>query len=264
MNTKYYALITDLHVVEPDRNLVGMDTAAAVKKLVATLQQESIDLSGIICLGDIADTALNSNRGQAVGNNLAYAQARDILSVLNLPIFAIPGNHDDPLIMSEYFPSLWDSSRDKISVLRSLDFDLIGIDLRTGPEPTGFATQECLLALDEALTKSPRAILFSHYPLCELDNFRIEEFLSTKNRVEIQHVIQKHSPKILAAFHGHLHLSITAMTSGTFSYGVPSPSFSFKLEPQSSDREMITPTPGGYYLLGIRDSGAIIVRPRFV
>jgi 3',5'-cyclic AMP phosphodiesterase CpdA len=150
----------------------------------------------------------------AVAGHEAYAHARELLAELKLPIMTLAGNHDDPEVMQHYFPDRWGSSRDGVHVSRCFGVDLIGIDLRTGPEPTGYATADCLRALDQALAKSSQALLFSHYPLFGLDNSRIDDELSTLNRREVHETIAPYRSKIHAAFHGHLHLWISACASG--------------------------------------------------
>lgn len=257
--------MTDQHVVEPGKTLYGLDTHAATRQLIARIHQEDVALSGLICLGDLADTVLNPDRMTATAGHEAYQHAQELFSELELPIMALAGNHDDPEIMEQYFPNKWQSSDDGVCVSTCMGVDLIGIDVRTGPEPTGYASPQCLKALDSALAKSTQAILFSHYPLFTLDNKRIDNELSTLNRAQLSEIINRYRSKIHSAFHGHLHLWISTIQSKIISYGVPSSSFIFVLEPQSDDREVVSPpTPGGYFLLGINGDGTIVVRPRFL
>jgi len=263
-NTRYFAVITDQHVVEPGKTLYGLDTNSATERLVARLNDEPVELAGLICLGDLADTVINPDRMTAVAGTEAYGNARDLMGRLGLPLLTLAGNHDDPSVMAEFFPNRWESSCDGVYVSHCFDTALIGIDVRTGPEPTGNATVACLKAFDLALQRSSRALLFSHYPLFDLDNRRIDDELSTINRREIQAIISRHQSKIRAAFHGHLHLWISVLTGGIVSYGVPSSSFTFVLEPQSEQKEVVGPSPCGYFLLGISDDGSVIVRPRFL
>ncbi|MEY4669844.1 MAG: hypothetical protein RL518_2543 [Pseudomonadota bacterium] len=263
-NTSYFAVITDQHIVEPGRTLYGLNTRASTEALVEHLRHETVPLKGIISLGDLADTALESERGNAVGSREAYAHARSLLSELCMPFYALPGNHDAPSLLNEYFPSAWHVHENGVysSTVHGLTF--IGIDLRTGAEPTGLATPESIQTLDTVLHASTRAIILSHYPLFDLDNRRIDTELSTINRGEVQAVLQLHGSKIAACLHGHLHLWIAGNQNGILTYGVPSSSFTFILEPQGITRETVGEHPCGYLLLGIDDAGSIIVRPRFL
>jgi Icc protein len=263
-NTSYFAVITDQHIVEQDLSLYGLNTRASTQALVEQLRQESVPLQGIVSLGDLADTAIEPNRMTAVGTEAAYTHAQELFGELRLPLLPLPGNHDEPSLLEKFFPAAWQHHNHGVHHSNIAGVTLIGIDLRTGPEPTGFASAESIETLDSLLTASDRAVIFSHYPLFDLDNARIDSELSTINRTEVQEVLRRHASKIAACFHGHLHLWITGAQDGILTHGVPSSSFSFVLEPQSADDIRIGEQPCGYLLLGVNDDGSIVVRPRFL
>lgn len=264
MKTTYFVVMTDQHIVEPNQTLYGLNTQLATRRLIDSVRDETVAIAGILCLGDLADTVLNPDRMTATAGHEAYTHAKSLLSELDIPVLALAGNHDDPEIMEQYFPNTWTTSNDGIYVSNCMGTDFIGIDVRTGPEPTGYASSQCLEALDTALAESDRALLFSHYPLFDLDNTRIDTDLSTLNRDRIAEVVSRHRSKVRCAFHGHLHLWISTVQNNIVSYGVPSSSFTFILEPQSSKREVVGANPCGYFLLGIKADGTIVVRPRFL
>jgi Icc protein len=263
-STSYVAVITDQHIVEPERTLYGLNTRASTQALVEQLRQESVPLEAIVSLGDLADTAHNPNRKTAVATLESYTHARDLFSELRAPLLPLPGNHDEPTLMSSFFPPSWQHHEHGVHHSNLAGTTLIGIDLRTGPEATGFATKETIQTLEKVLTGSTRAIILSHYPLFDLDNQRIDAELSTINRADIQVVLREHAHKISACFHGHLHLWVSGYSDGIASHGVPSSSFSFSLEPQGKGKETVSDNPCGYILLGINEDGSIIVRPRFL
>jgi 3',5'-cyclic AMP phosphodiesterase CpdA len=262
--TTYFAVITDQHIVEPGSNLYGLDTKRSTESLIAQLRKEPVPLAGIVCLGDLADTVLNPNRMTAVAGPEAYGHARELLSGLTSRFLTLPGNHDEPVLMTEFFPSAWDHHEHGVYYSDIAGSTFIGIDVRTGPEPTGFASPESIQALDGILARSKRAIIFSHYPLFDLDNQRIDSELSTLNRAEIQNVLRAHAQKIAACFHGHLHIWIEGNRHGILTHSVPSSSFTFILEPQGTVLETVGDHPCGYLLLGVNDDGSIIIRPRFL
>lgn len=264
MRTTYFVVMTDQHVVEPSKTLYGLDTQLATRRLIDSIREEPVAIAGLLCLGDLADTVINPDRKTAIAGHESYRHAKSLLSDLGHPIMALAGNHDNPEIMEEYFPNTWEASNDGVYVSRCMGTDLIGIDVRTGPEPTGYASDHCLKALDVALAESEQALLFSHYPLFDLDNTRIDKDLSTLNRDKIAEIVSRHRSKVRSAFHGHLHLWISTVQNNIASYGVPSSSFTFVLEPQSSEREVVGGHPCGYFLLGISEDGTIVVRPRFL
>lgn len=262
--THYFAVISDQHIVEPHRTLYQLDTNAAAERLCRELTGESVPLMGIISLGDLVDSISNSDRMKAVGSPEAYQNAHNIFRGLNRPFFCLPGNHDEPSLLHRYFHSHWECSSHGVYRFTIFGIDCIGIDVRTGPEPTGSATAQCIDTLDDTLHKSTRALVFSHYPLVDLDNKRINRDLSTTNRSQIQAVLTRHAQKIAGCFHGHLHIWITSMHRGIVSYSVPSSAFTFILEPQADRIEVVGETSCGYLLLGISDDGSVVIRPRFL
>ncbi len=262
--TAYFAVITDQHIVEPGANLYGLDTKRSTEALIESLRSEPTPLEGIICLGDLADTVINPNRMTAVAGPEAYAHARELLGSVSARFLSLPGNHDEPSVMSEFFPSAWERVEHGVSYSNFQGFTFIGLDVRTGPEPTGMAKPESLEVLQRVLSGSSRAVVFSHYPLFDLDNQRIDAELSTINRAEIQAVLQRHTSKIAACFHGHLHIWIAGLRNGILTHSVPSSSFTFILEPQGTILETVGNQPCGYLLLGLQEDGSIIVRPRFL
>jgi 3',5'-cyclic AMP phosphodiesterase CpdA len=260
----YLAVFSDTHIVEPHETVRGIDTLVGTQQLISHIKSEPLPLAGVVCLGDLCDTALTPNRRAAIGSPASYEHARALFSEIPLPLYSLPGNHDHPELMSEYFPQRWTTVKDGIRLVNVAGFDLIGIDARTGPEAIGRVSPETIRALDEALARSQRAILLSHYPLVDLDSPKIDRGLSTVNRDELLPLLSRHKERIAACFHGHLHLWITKVLHGLVSYGAPAVSFTFLLEPQSAENETIVPTPRGYLLVGLGSDGSVIVRPRFL
>ncbi len=259
----YIALCSDMHIVEPGQKLMGLDTSLRAAALAKALRNEPVRLEFVACLGDLCDTVSTPNRGEAVATRSAYAHAREILGQLPAPLISLPGNHDHPAIMSEEFPAEWSSSHSGVSQLLINGTQVIGIDVRTGPEATGELSLESLRQLEASLHSCQRAIILSHNPLFSLDSPRCNSALSVTNRGALAPILERHRNKVLGLFHGHLHLWIAAALGGITSYCVPSASFGFSLEPLSSEREALSATPVGYLLVGLGDDGSLFVRPRF-
>jgi Icc protein len=263
-NTRHFALITDVHVVERDRSLYGLQTNRSAEVLVDTLKNETVKLEGLVCLGDLADTTLDLNRDTAVATEEAYQNVQDIFSSLKMPRLSIPGNHDHPDLLREMVSSSWHLSKDGISRYKVHGIDLIGIDLRTGPEATGYLQDSTLLELKRALAESERAILLSHYPIIDFQNDFIDKKLSTLNREKLVPVLRSHSDKILGCFNGHLHITAQGYLHNLVSTVVPSSSFDFVM-PDSEDGKISFGTaPQAYGILSISSDGRVFYQNRFV
>jgi Icc protein len=260
----YIALISDLHILESGHALNGVPTDQQTRRLVSQLASETVPLAAIVCLGDLADTAENPVRSAAVATSDSYRHAQALLEPLHAPLHIIPGNHDAPELLAQYFPPHWHMHSDGVSTLRVGSYTLIALDLRTGPEPTGFIPSDMVARCNEVLASTDRSIILSHYPLVTLDNPRIAGSLSVTNQELFTPLLRRNRGKIIACFHGHLHLSVTARSAEALSIGVPSASFMFDLAPASHVKESISSDSCGYLILGLSDDGCLSVWPRWL
>jgi 3',5'-cyclic AMP phosphodiesterase CpdA len=261
---RYFAVKTDQHIVEPGTLLSGQDSNAPAAILAQALRKEAVPLEAVIDLGDLADTSTEPKRGLAVATVESYKHAAAILADLPGHRLHLPGNHDDPQLLEALIGGGWTESENGVSRWALGPITFVGIDLRTGPEPTGTLGSQTAAALARVLSEETLVILFSHYPLFLSDSRRVNDGLALTNRDSLVSILAPHRRKILAAFHGHLHLWWSIVEMGIPSYCSPGSGMALRLEPQSSERETVIPQPMGYYLVGVRDDGSIIVRPRFI
>jgi len=260
---KYLAVITDQHITEPGTRLYGLDTNTSARGTFDSLKMERLP-ELVVSLGDLADTTENPYRETATASRASYNHAKNLLDGLKMPILTVAGNHDDPALMEESFPSAWEFQKNGVTRYSFYGVDLISVDLRDGPDATGWISEDTCETLNEVLADSKRAIIFSHFPFFELDNERISSGLSVVNREALIQTIQRHRDKILGCFSGHLHIWLSATIDGIPVVSVPSSSFGFSLEPLSAERERVTSSPCGYLLIGVSEDGSLIIRPRFL
>ncbi|MBX2868775.1 MAG: metallophosphoesterase [Acidiferrobacterales bacterium] len=78
--------ITDVHLTaEPDSKLYGIDTALSLTNTVTAINELSIKPDVVVVTGDIAEDGACST----------YIRFRDLMSGLNVPVYVLPGNHDN-------------------------------------------------------------------------------------------------------------------------------------------------------------------------
>ena len=86
--------ITDTHVVERGTLLYGMaDTARHLAEAV----------SQINAMRPQARPGADHRRPGGASRARTYSHFRDLIAPLEVPVYLMPGNHDDPAIMSEFF-----------------------------------------------------------------------------------------------------------------------------------------------------------------
>src|SRR4030088_1255874 len=88
--------ISDLHIKPPDTLAYGkVDTAAALERCVAALNEFLPQPDLVVISGDLADTPTAEE----------YEYLKRLLEPLKLPFVGIPGNHDSRQMMRAAFPS---------------------------------------------------------------------------------------------------------------------------------------------------------------
>jgi len=163
---------------------------------------------GVIITGDLADT----------GGISEYESARDILSRLELPFWAIPGNHDDSETMKTAFS---DHGWAKQMPGRTLQFvaeigelRVIGLDTSVPGKPYGLMELEQLDWLSERLaedTATPTLIALHHPPI--ETGIRHMDRSMMRDPGPLEAVLSGHG-NIIATICGHQHRMIVGKFAG--------------------------------------------------
>ena len=86
--------ITDTHILQPGNLLYGKtDTAAHLTKIVGEINRMKPAPDLVVVTGDLVEGS----------HEPAYSHFIELISPLNVPVYVIPGNHDDPETMVEAF-----------------------------------------------------------------------------------------------------------------------------------------------------------------
>lgn len=87
------AQISDCHLpASPDKPYRGLRADAGLEKVLAAVADWQAD--AVLITGDLSEDASESS----------YQRLAARVAELDLPIFALPGNHDKPGLMQQYFP----------------------------------------------------------------------------------------------------------------------------------------------------------------
>ena len=86
--------ITDTHILPPGEVLYGeVDTALHLRKTVSRIQRFRPLPDLVMVTGDLAEK----------GDEDGYRHFMELLSPLEMPVYVVPGNHDNPALMSRVF-----------------------------------------------------------------------------------------------------------------------------------------------------------------
>ena len=230
------AQISDLHIKPPGSLAYGrVDTAAALRRCVAALNEFSPKPDFVVISGDLADTPTMEE----------YDYLKRLVAPLKLAFAGIPGNHDSRDMMraafpraAYAFPSGPLNQRIEIGGL-----DLLLLDSSVHGKPHGELEAPTLRWLDASLSSSPDrpALLFLHHPPFTTGVWHMDR-QNLRNAGELAAVVRRHSRVQLIAA-GHVHRATLTMFAGVPATICPAPNHavdldlaelrkpSFKLEP---------------------------------
>lgn len=218
------AQISDMHVRADGMVLKKrVDSHAALDQALETIREMPVMPDVLLATGDVVQKA----------NKRDYCALRERLDSLGIPVYVIPGNHDDRDMMRGCFGDLGYLPTDGKYLhytVEDLPVRLIGLDtLRDGKE-TGELCDERLDWLEATLAERPDAptLVMMHHPpfLTGIDYMDSTPFVG---RERLEEIVQA-NPRIERIICGHLHRSITARFGGTVVSVAPSTAFQMEMD----------------------------------
>ena len=201
------AQISDLHIKPPGELAYGrVDTAAALKRAVATLNRFAPRPDLVVITGDLADTPLAEE----------YEHVKTLLVPLQIPYAAIPGNHDRRALMRDTLSHLGHAPGEgALNATRAVgELDILLIDSTVPGAHHGELDAATLRWLDDTLAASATrpALLFMHHPpfvtgIGYMDRIRL------RNADALALLLQRH-PRARLVAAGHVHRAAQASFAG--------------------------------------------------
>ena len=154
--------LSDFHLVQDETSLSRAFNAKYILKntvdKILGKKEDFGNLDGVIITGDISDD----------GSTASYSDAYDILKELNLPLLAIPGNHDLRQPMMSYFAKDIDIQSSEFFdwIYETSDTVVIGLDTLVEGQNYGMLRSKSLNLLFKNLSQpsEKNIILAIHHP----------------------------------------------------------------------------------------------------
>lgn len=153
------------------------------------------------------------------GSRASYQALKAYFSPLDIPVLALPGNHDDAEMLAEFFPG---SPVNTISTSEHGPWQIARLNSCLPGKPEGLLSEKTLLDLEEFLalhSRGPIVIALHHQPVAIgspwIDKYRLlepEAFLKVIDQC----------PNVKAVVWGHVHQQYEANRNGTAMLGSPS------------------------------------------
>lgn len=218
------AQISDTHLTPEGRLLFGrVDTAAFLARCVEHLAHLDPRPDVVLATGDLTEAGLSEE----------YRRLRRLLAPLPMPVYLIPGNHDDREALRRefadhgYFPA---QGRFLQYVIDNHPLRLIGLDTLVPGKSGGALCEERLNWLDGALGAAPRrpTLIFMHHPPFRTGIDHMDE-AGLEGAEALGAIVERH-PQVEALVCGHLHRPIHRRWCGTVVTTAPSPAHQIHLD----------------------------------
>ena len=219
----HIAQISDLHIKPPGSLAYGkVDTARALERCVAALNEFDPAPDFVVISGDLADTPTAEE----------YQYLKRLLTPLKLPFAGIPGNHDSRELMRAAFPSasyafVSGPLNQKIEIA---GLDLLLLDSSVHRKPHGELDGPTVQWLDATLASSPDrpALLFLHHPPFKAGIWHMDR-QNLLNADELAPIVRRH-PRVQLIATGHVHRATLTMFAGVPTTICPAPNHAVDLD----------------------------------
>ena len=238
------AQITDLHVGAAGFLAYGhYDTAASLSRCIAHLLRQRPAPDVVLATGDLVDA----------GTEDEYRRLRMLLAPLTMPLYLIPGNHDDRDALRSAFRDhayLGPAGEPARYSIPGHALRLIALDTTVRGETGGALDEAQIDWLDGELAAAPRdpALVFMHHPPFRTGIARMDTIgLAATSAERLGDVLSRNAQVQLLTC-GHVHRAIQVRWHGTVASICPSTAFQYGLNLEDSRLEPSPYEPPAYQL----------------
>ncbi len=217
------AQISDLHIKAPGMLAYGkVDTAAALSRCIEMLNGFWPRLDLVVISGDLADTPTDQE----------YAYLNELLSQLEIPFAAVPGNHDDRTLMRIGLPNQnFSNTTDALNSVHPVgEIDVLLADSSVRSRPHGWLDEGTLAWLDSTVraSESRPALLFLHHPpfLTGIGHMDVQNLKNADALAAILH----RNPRIRLIASGHVHRAVLTTFADRQASICPAPNHAVALD----------------------------------
>lgn len=221
--------LSDMHLFANTKNiLLGVNTQESFEAVIELLKKEARNIDLILLTGDLSQDS----------SVAAYKRIADDLKLFNVPVYCVPGNHDDPHVMAQVYP------RETISIHRHLilkNWQLILLNSHKANAVEGYLEQSELNYLQHCLQTYPEheaLVVFHHQPIPV--GVQWLDKLGMTNAADLWEVLLRY-PKVHTLLFGHVHQEYEQIHHRIRCYATPSTCFQFKPNQDNFGLEHVPP-----------------------
>ena len=244
--------LSDLHIRERGKLAYErIATAPYLKRAIDSILRLPQQPNAVVITGDLTD----------FGREAEYDHLRELLLPLHMPVYLMPGNHDDRDQMRRSFADhmyLGESGFVQFSVAVG-GLQLIALDTLDSGASAGLICKERLTWLNRELVlhaNKPVVVAMHHPPFQTLIG-HMDDIGLLEGVRELEALITRH-PNVERIICGHLHRAIQVRFGGTMAATVPSPAHQVCLDLTSDAASMWTLEPPGFALHALPANGRLV------
>lgn len=245
--------LSDLHIREPGRLAYGrINTAPYLTQAVQTIQRLPQSPTALVLTGDLTD----------FGRAEEYEHLRRLLEPLgDLPIYLLPGNHDERQQLRASFPDHPYLGTDGFVQYSVPVGDLTVIALDTvvpGASEGSLCAQRLDWLARELETHRARPVVIAmHHPPFRTLIGHMDDIGLLDGARELEALVQRY-PNVQRIVCGHLHRSIQVGFGGTVAMTAPSPAHQVCLDLAPDAASAWTLEPPGFALHALPAGGRLV------
>ncbi len=236
--------ITDPHVVVPPQKVSGrIDSGLLLQETVARINAELPKVGpvdAVLVTGDISDD----------GSPESYALFSDLMAPLDLPVFVIPGNHDQREPMRAAF-----ACRGYLPASGRLDWSatlnglhIVGLDTLVEGQGGGILAPETLGFLTQALKRAgslPVLLAMHHPPFAS--GIRFMDSIGLEGVDSLAEVLKSSAADIRIVC-GHVHCMMAGAVGGVTAFSGPATCSTFAADFRPDAPIGFMTAPGSYMI----------------
>jgi Icc protein len=237
--------LSDLHIREPGRLAYGrINTAPYLARAVASILRLLRQPDAVVITGDLTD----------FGRAAEYDHLRELLSPLAMPVYLMPGNHDERAQLRQSFPGHTYLGTDEFvqySVALGA-LQLIALDTVVPGASEGSLCEKRLawLARELETHRGRPVVVAMHHPPFKTLIGHMDDIGLLSGAAELEALVSRY-PNVERIICGHLHRAIQVRFGGTLAATVPSPAHQVRLDlaPDAASAWVLEPPGFGLHVL---------------
>lgn len=234
--------ITDTHILDNSASSFNdFDTSASLLQIIESINNNEADADLILLTGDLIHEATKN----------AYQKLADHLSALSLPIFYLPGNHDNPELMNSIMAF---NGHAAIKTFKAGQWSIILLNTCVKGEHRGELSRSELTFLRATLemnSSSHCLIALHHHPVSIKSEWM--DAMGLTNAKDFFKIIDDFE-HVRGVIWGHIHQEFEIRRNNVTLLGSPSTCIQFKPMSQSFT---LDEKPPAYRKLVLQDNGTL-------